>query len=760
MDKISRNKTCGIFLTLLLVVCSNLLGKQEDSAKLTLERIFSSNEFSQERFGPARWLKDGSGYTTLEDSKTLPKGKDIIKYDPNSSKREVLVAAERLVPKGKENPLKIEDYTWSLKGNLLLIFTDTKRVWRRNTRGDYWIVDLNTWKLQRLGGKAEPSTLMFAKFSPDSTRVGYVIKNNIYVEDIKEDRITQLTRDGSDTVINGTFDWVYEEEFSLRDGFRWSPDGQYIAYWQLDTEGVRDFYMINNTDSLYPKIIPVQYPKAGETNSASRLGVVNSKGGETSWFKLPGDSRNFYLARMDWAANSEEIVFQRLNRLQNTIWLMLGNIQSGKVKTILTEQEKTWAEVVDDLKWFNNGAYFTWVSERDGWRHVYLISRSGQKVRCLTSGDYDILNIQSIDDKGGWLYFTASPENPTQRYLFRVPLSGSEKPERITPTGSIGTHSYQISENAGRAIHTFSSFGNPPVTELVSLPGHKTIRLLAKNTRLRKKVKDLDRDQVEFFRVDLGDGVELDAWCMKPPDFDPAKKYPLLFFVYGEPAGQTVLDRWGGNRYLWHLLLAQKGYLIMSVDNRGTPAPRGREWRKSIYRQIGILASKDQAAAAQAIIKQDSYVDAGRIGVWGWSGGGSMSLNLIFRYPDLYKTAMAIAFVSNQRFYDTIYQERYMGLPDDNKEGFKKGSPITHAHKLKGNLLIVHGTGDDNVHYQSCETLVNELIEHNKHFSMMAYPNRSHGIYEGKNTTIHLYNLLTRYLKENLTPGPRERGQK
>lgn len=757
MHKKYFKQFCGILLVLFLLTCSNLSCKQEDSSQLTLERIFSSDEFSQERFGPARWLKDGSGYTTLEDSKTLPKGKDIIKYDPASSKRKVLVAAERLIPKGKESPLKIADYTWSKHGNLLLVFTNTKRVWRRNTRGDYWILDINTWKLQRLGGKAEPSTLMFAKFSPDSTRVGYVIKNNIYVEDIKENSITKLTHDGSDTVINGTFDWVYEEEFSLRDGFRWSPDGKYIAYWQLDTEGVRDFYMINNTDSLYPKIIPVQYPKAGETNSASRLGVVDLKGGETRWFKLPGDSRDFYLARMGWAANSEEIVFQRLNRLQNTIWLMLGNIQSGKVKTILTEKEKTWAEVVDDLKWFDNGAYFTWVSERDGWRHVYLISRSGQEVRCITSGDYDILNIQCIDDKGGWLYFTASPENPTQRYLYRVPLSSSERPERITPSGSSGTHSYQISENAGMAFHTFSSFGNPPVTELVSLPDHKTIRLLAENTRLRKKVKDLDRYPVEFFRVDIGDGVNLDAWCMKPPDFDPAKKYPLLFFVYGEPAGQTVLDRWGGNRYLWHLLLSQKGYLIMSVDNRGTPAPRGWAWRKSIYRQIGILASKDQAAAARAIIKQRTYVDAGRIGVWGWSGGGSMSLNLIFRYPDLYKTAMAIAFVSNQRFYDTIYQERYMGLPDDNKEGFKNGSPITHAHKLEGNLLIVHGTGDDNVHYQSCEALVNELIEHNKHFTMMAYPNRSHGIYEGKNTTIHLYNLLTRYLKENLTPGPREK---
>jgi dipeptidyl-peptidase-4 len=289
----------------------------------------------------------------------------------------------------------------------------------------------------------------------------------------------------------------------------------------------------------------------------------------------------------------------------------------------------------------------------------------------------------------------------------------------------------------------------------VQLPGHTAVRVLEDNSELCEKIAALNKRPIEFFRMDIGDGVLLDGWCVKPPDFDPQKQYPLFFFVYGEPAGQTVLDRWGGEKYLWHLMLAQQGYLVVSVDNRGTPAPRGRAWRKCIYRQVGILASADQAAATRAIIESWPYVDPARIGIWGWSGGGSMSLNAIFRYPDLYHTAMAVAFISNQRFYDTIYQERYMGLPDDNEEGYKNGSPITFAHQLEGNLLIVHGTGDDNCHYQSCEALINELIEHGKHFSMMAYPNRSHSIKEGENTRRHLYELLTRYLKENLPPGPK-----
>ena len=734
--------------------CSLGGDSQSDSSLLNLERIFSSREFATQRFGPARWLKDGSGYTTLEPSQFKSGGRDIIRYNPENGQKEILVAADRLIPSGKSEPLEISNYTWSQDGKKLLIFTNTQRVWRQNTRGDYWVLDLQTWRLQQMGGFADPSTLMFAKFSDDGGRVAYVCLNNIYVEDLNSGKVVPLTQDGSETIINGTFDWVYEEEFGLRDGFRWSPNGKYIAYWQLDSEGIKNFNMINTTDYLYPKTIPIKYPKVGTINSASRIGIVSAAGGETRWLELDGNSRDYYLARMDWAANSEEVILQRLNRLQNTNWVILGNIHTGKTQTIFTDQDETWVEVVNDLRWMDEGKRFTWVSERDGWKHVYLISRDGQKIECITKGDYDVESIRCIDSLGGWLYFIASPENPTQRYLYRVPLSRAEQPERLTPLDQAGNHSYQISDDGKWAFHTYSAFAEPPEIELVHLPEHKSVRTFVDNAELRKKVAALKKQPVEFFRVDIGKGVELDAWCMKPPDFDPQKKYPLFFFVYGEPAGTTVSDRWGGSRYLWHLMLTQKGYIVMSVDNRGTRVPRGREWRKCIYRQIGILASADQAAAAKAIIKSRPYIDPNRIGIWGWSGGGSMSLNAIFRYPDLYHTAMAIAFVADQRLYDTIYQERYMGLPDDNEEGYRNGSPITFAHQLKGNLLLVHGTGDDNVHYQNFERLVNELIKHNKYFSMMSYPNRSHGIYEGENTTRHLYELLTHYLQENLPPGP------
>ncbi len=739
---------------LLLFSCASQPKPEEHSPLLNLERIFSSKEFTTERLGATRWLNNRNAFTVLESSESNSDAKDVVLYDPETGVREILVPASQLIPPGQSKPLSIDSYDWSSDGKKLLVFTNTKRVWRQNTRGDYWILDLDYWGLHKLGGGTEPSTLMFAKFSPEGNRVGYVHKNNIYVEDLKDHRIEQLTKDGSQTIINGTFDWVYEEELSLRDGYRWSPDGKWIAYWQLNTEGVKTFYLINNTDSLYPRLIPIQYPKVGEINSSSRIGVVSAEGGETRWLELPGNPRNHYIARMDWANNSRDVCFQRLNRLQNTNWVMLGDIQTREVRTILTEQDDAWVDVNNGLHWLDKGRHFTWISERDGWRHIYIASRDWKQFGLLTPGEYDIVSLESVDEEGGWVYFTASPDNPTQRYLYRVPLDGSGQAERVTPSNQSGTHSYRISPDSRWAFHTFSAFDEPPVTTLVSLPEHEAVRTLVDNSGLRKKIKALKRLPVEFFRVEIEKGVKLDGWCMKPADFDPGKRYPLLFFVYGEPAGTTVVDRWGGKRYLWHLMLCQQGYLVMSVDNRGTRVPRGREWRKSIYRQIGILASADQAAATRAIIKRWPYVDSSRIGIWGWSAGGSMSLNAIFRYPELYQTAMAIAFVSDQRYYDTIYQERYMGLPDDNDGGFKKGSPITFAHQLEGNLLVVHGTGDDNVHYQNFEALVNELIKHNKQFTMMSYPNRTHGIKEGKNTTRHLYELLTRYLKENLPPGP------
>ena len=736
-----------------------------DPAVPTLHRVFSTEDFKFESFGPARWLKDGSGYTTLEDSEACEDAKDIVRCDPETGDSEVLVCATRLIPQDKEKPLEIDDYKWSKDGGKLLIFTNTKRVWRYNTRGDYWVLDLKTNVLQKLGGDAEESTLMFAKFAPTCDRVGYVCKRNVYVQDLKTLKITQLTKNGSDRIINGTSDWVYEEEFSLRDAFRWSPDGHYIAYWQFDTDGLQDFILINYTDSLYPTLTKYKYPKVGQTNSACRVGVVSAKGGQTKWFDVPGDPRNNYIPRMEWAANSKQVVIQHVNRLQNTNRVMLAGVQKGwfgdmqtrSAETIMVEKDDAWVDVGDDLKWTDDGSHFTWLSERNGWRHMYLISRHGQTVTDLTPGDFDVVSVQHIDKDGGWVYFIASPDNPTQRYLYRSTLDGTGLTQRVTPSGQPGTHSYQISEDAKWAFHTYSAFDKPAVIDLIKLPGHQSVRILEDNAEYREKIAALDKCSTELFRIDIGDGVELDGWCIKPPDFDPQKKYPLLFYVYGEPAGQTVLDKWTGknDRLLWHMMLAQQGYIVASVDNRGTPAPRGRQWRKCVYRQIGILASADQAAAARAIIKEWPFVDEERIGIWGWSGGGSMTLNAMFRYPELYQTAIAIAFIANQRYYDTIYQERYMALPKSNPEGFKNGSPITFANQLEGNLLIVYGTGDDNCHYQNCQVLIDELIKHNKYFSLMSYPNRTHSIKEGENTRRHLYETMTRYLNKNLPPGPK-----
>jgi len=569
-----------------------------DPSRLSLERIFTEREFSPQRFGPARWLDDGSGYTTLERSPEFEGARDIVKYDPATGSRSILVAASALIPSDAEQPLSIDDYRWSTDGRLLLVFTNSKRVWRRNTRGDYWILELEGGSLRKLGGDSAPATMMFAKFSPRADRVAWVDfdSKDLFVQDLETLEVTRLTTAESPSTINGTSDWVYEEEFDLRDGFRWSPDGEHIAYWQFDTEGVPTFSIINNTDTLYPELTHFQYPKVGQTNSACRVGVIPAGGGATTWIEPDGESRQHYIPRMDWAGGSDRIFFIRLNRLQNTAEVMLGDIRTGEVTTIFTDTDEAWIDLRYNPVWNDDLDGFAWLSDRDGWRHLYVVSRSGDEVRLLTPGDYDVIGVEQVDAVNGWAYIAASRDDAISRLLYRVPLDGSGTLERITPTGASGTHRYQISHDGKWAIHTASSFESVPRTDLVALPGHDPLRTLQGNSTAQEALDAVAKQPVEFFRVEIQEGIELDGWMIKPPGFDPAKKYPLLMFVYGEPADQTVRDDWGRDDSLWHFLLAQKGFVVASLDNRGTPGPRGRDWRKSVYRQIGILASADQAA--------------------------------------------------------------------------------------------------------------------------------------------------------------------
>lgn len=666
--------------------------------------------------------------------------------------RKVAISRSLLTPPGKNQPLTVKSFVLSADGTKALLYTNSKKVWRYETRGDYWLADLTSNTLTQIGKDKPESSLMFAKLSPDASKVAYVSGHNIYVEDIHGQQGKALTADGSDKLINGTFDWVYEEEFDCRDGFRWSPDGTQIAYWQLDARKIKNFLMINNTDSIYPYVIPVEYPKVGENPSACRIGVVNIADAKTSWVNIPGDNIQHYIPRMDWIPNTSDLILQQLNREQNRSNLFVASSRTGAVKNILTETDKAWIDAAPEWQWINSGKEFVWVSEKDGWRHYYRVSKDGKKQTLINKGNYDVIKSTLIDEKSNTFYFLASPANATQKYLYKTKLDGTGKLERVTPSIFPGTHNYDLSPNGIFALHTYQTANITPITEWMRLDSGNPFTMEGSLTNQLARLQ-APKNPVEFFKVKTDDGTELDGWMKKPDNFDQTKKYPVVFYVYGEPAAQTVTDTWGaGYNFLYDGNFSQDGYIYISIENRGAPAPKGREFRKSIYKNIGLLNINDQATAAKKILEWP-FVDKERIAVWGWSGGGSSTLNLLFQHPEIYKTGIAIAAVGNQLTYDNVYQERYMGSPLLSKEAYIKGSPITYAKNLQGNLLYIHGTGDDNVHYQNAEMLINELVKNQKVFQLMSYPNRTHSISEGNGTAQHLSKTYTRFLQQNCPPG-------
>ncbi|KAA5545146.1 S9 family peptidase [Roseiconus nitratireducens] len=750
-----------------LPVCQ---GVCEEPPSLNLDRIYNSSDFDERSVG-SKWLPKlpdrGSSYSVLEPTEEGGSGNGIVGYDAATGNRTILVAASELVPPGKTEALSVDGYQWSRDLSRVLIYTNSVRVWRQNTRGDYWLLDRGTGQLTKLGADGPPQSMMYAKFSPGGNRVAFVREGNLFVQDLVDHSIRQITTRTNERILNGASDWVYEEEFGLRDAFRWSPDGDRIAFWHFDTTGVQDFTIINNTDSLYPTVETFAYPKAGTRNSAVRIGIVELARSTIHWVDLPGDPRETYIPRIEWIDKTGALLIRQMNRLQNRESFYLVDVASGEKRLVHTETDPAWIDLQDQLYFDAGNQTFFYLSDRDGWRHVYRISvtdggdpntapRSVEPSGApLTRGDFDVIDLLGVvpndSDGGESVYLIASPDSATDRFLYRANTANG-KLQRVTPASAEGVHHYDLAPHGDFAIHRFSTANTPSTTEVVSLPDHQIVRVLEDNQKLAERLQALDLPPVEFFRIDIGP-TSLDAWSISPKQLEPGKRYPLLVQVYGEPAGSTVVNRWGGTTSLWHRMMADNGYVVVSIDNRGSNVPRGRHFRKTVYRRLGTLGPDDQAAAVRQLLSERPNLDPQRIGTWGWSGGGTSSLHSIFRYPDLYRTAVAIAPVANLRYYDTIYEERYMGLPSDNVEGYRSGSPIHFVEQFQGNLLLIHGTADDNVHYQVTELLINELIARNKQFDLFIYPGRTHSIRERKNTRMHLMTLVTEYLLENLPAG-------
>ncbi len=719
---------------ILAIVVPGHAGAQQD---LTVERIFGNGDFSS-RSVSVRWMPDGRHWSTV-DRDSLDRG-ELWRVEAETGTREKLISAAELIPAGSSEPLEIEGHTFSADGRRVLVFTESQQVWRARTQGRYYVFDFPTRRLIPVSD--EDGWQMFAKLSPDARHVAFVRDHDLYVTDLASGEERRLTFDGSETIINGTTDWVYEEELNLRDAFRWSPDGSRIAYWQLDQSPVRMYFLVDVLP-LYPELHGIRYPKAGEANSRVRVGSIELASGETTWFDI-GTEEDIYIPRMEWAASSDEVVIQRLNRHQSQIDLLLGDARTGRTTLLFSDQDEAWLDANDDLHWIDGGQRFTWTSDRDGFSHVYLYDRSGRMLRQLTRGNWDVTAFHGLNEETGRIYFTAAPQSPLTRSVYSAPLDGGDM---IRIAGGRGVHSARFSPDFGMFTDTYSSIGTPPTTTLRRAADGAEVRVLEDNADLVQKIEILDLREPEFFTVRADDGSSLNAWIIKPRDFDPGRSYPLLLYVYGGPGSQTVRDAWGGSRYLWHQMLVRDGILVASVDNRGTGA-RGREFKKQVYMRLGQLETADQLAAVRQL-GDLPYVDASRIGIWGWSYGGYMALMTSLVGGGQVAAAIAGAPVTSWELYDTIYTERFMRTPRENKEGYSLGAPLSHAEGLEGNLLIIHGMMDDNVHPQNTLKMIYALEAAGKQFDMRLYPGQRHGV-RGRTLSVNLYEMMTGFLHRTL----------
>jgi len=662
-------------------------------ADVLMRAIYETREFGGEaKSFRGTWLPDGLGYTVTEPDPESD-GRLRVRYDAATGKRTVLEQAQR----------------------------------GEDTRG----------RRRRSGRDVT---------SPDGRLTISFKEGNLQVRSLDSDQTTPLTKNAvAGSISNGRAVW--------------SPDGKWIAFMETDRSDVPFRASLEPTDPTYPEVKQTRYSRVGEPIDKRRVGVVDPKGKDIRWLSISQPTEGCYLGGLSWAGNSHELFIEKLSRGRDKREYLIADIRTGEIRCIFEESDPAWVagayETDAGPVWIRDDSAFIVMSDRDGWRRAYVYGRDGKKEGVLTPGGVDVMEFVVVDEAGGWYYYYASPENGTQLYLYRSQLDGSGKTERVTPADQPGTHYYNISPNVKWALHTYSTFDMPPVTELVRLPGHELVRVLEDNKALRDKIESWMAQPTEFFQVDIGGGVVMDGYMLKPRDFDPSKKYPVFIYTYSEPYKQEVVDRWRGEHGYFHRAVADVGYLAVCMDTRGTPAPKGTWWRKAEFPTLGILSTDEQAAAVQALGRTRSYVDLSRVGIWGWSGGGSNTLNAMFRKPDVYSLGIAVVPKPQPHLYNSWFQEIFMRTLKENAEGYRKSAPINFAEGLKGDLLIITGTGETNTHVQIVEGLVDRLIELDKKFDYFAYPNRDHGLWRGKGTTLHLRKYMMRYLIEHLPPGPR-----
>jgi dipeptidyl-peptidase 4 len=728
---------------------------------LTVERIFRSRDFAAQGLPFVQWMKDGRSYLSTRSDAT---GTTLIRIDAVTGAETVLVPAS-VLQDASGKAIDVEDVTLSANETKALIFDSSVRVWRTNTRGRYHVVDFATRAVTALvasptlaapqvasgpsflatglaSGASDPNLQMFAKFSPDGSKVAFGRGNDLWVKDLTSGAETQLTHDGSDDIINGTTDWVYEEELGLRDAFRWSPDGTRLVFWRFDQSAVPAYPIVDELGT-YPRVATLRYPKAGEANSRVTIHVIGADGSNRHALDV-GQDTGQYITRLEWL-DADSIAVQRMPRHQTQLDLLLISATSGTGRTILTERDTAYVNPEGEpVVWLSDRQRFLLRSDRSGWQQYYLYRRDGRMLARVTRDSMDVLDLLAIDEKARVAYVQVAAPTATQQQVMRVSLDGRQA-TRITQGD--GAHSMLISPTAAYAFEGYSRLGVPPRVVLTALPTSKVLRELTDNATVKARLVATGVQPAQLFSVPMPDGTRLDAYRIVPPGFDSTRKYPVLMHAYGGPAAPQVVDQWGGSRYLWHLSLAQQGYIVVVVDNRGA-AFRGRTFRKMTQLRLGLQETQDQIDAAKWLGAQ-SWVDASRIGFWGWSFGGYLATMVAAKGGDIFKAVIAVAPVTDWRLYDTIYTERFMWTPQNNASGYQETAPQLAVAGIRARFLLVHGTGDDNVHPQNSVQLIDRMVKANRPMQQLFYPNRTHSI-SGGNTTVHLYESLTRFLRENL----------